>query len=117
MRVMIVDDSAFMRKRLGAMLVNNGYSIAGEASNGTDAIQLYDTCRPDIVLMDKTMPDMDGIEAVDAILKIHPDARFIMCTAMAQSGMVEEAKNLGVQSYLVKPMQEQDLINELKKYE
>lgn len=86
-RILIVDDAAFMRMMLKDILEKNGYQVVGEASNGIKAIELYKKDRPDIVTMDITMPEMDGIEALKEIMSFDPKANIIMCSAMGQQGM------------------------------
>ena len=97
------------------ILVNNGYEIAGEASNGAKAIELYKNERPDLVTMDITMPDMDGIAAVKEIIKIDPNAKIIMCSALGQQSMVMEAIKSGAKDFIVKPFQPDRVIEALKK--
>ena len=87
-KVLIVDDAAFMRMMIKDILEKNGYEICGEAANGVQAVELYNKEKPDVVTMDITMPDMDGIEAVKNIRAQYPDAKIIMCSAMGQQSMV-----------------------------
>lgn len=105
-RVMIVDDAMFMRRMLGDILAKSGqYEIVGEASNGVEAIACYKECKPDVVTMDVTMPEMDGIEAVKEIKKIDANARVVMVSAMGQQGMVIDAIQSGAKDFIVKPFQ------------
>jgi two-component system chemotaxis response regulator CheY len=110
-RILIVDDAAFMRAVLKNFFVNNGFEVVGEAENGKEAIQKYKEKLPDLITMDITMPEMDGIEAVKAIKKKAPDAKIVMCSAMGQSAMVVEAIQAGATDFIVKPFQE-DLVLE-----
>jgi len=103
--VLIVDDTLFMRASIRQMLEANGHSVAGEASNGVEAIEKYAKVNPDVILMDITMPDMDGLEALRRIKEIDPKAKVIMCTAMGQQAMVAKAVELGAQQFIVKPFQ------------
>lgn len=103
--VLIVDDTLFMRASIRQMLEANGHSVAGEASNGVEAIEKYAAVKPDVILMDITMPDMDGLEALRRIKEIDPNAKVIMCTAMGQQAMVAKAVELGAQQFIVKPFQ------------
>jgi len=103
--VLIVDDTLFMRASIRQMLEANGHSVAGEASNGVEAIERYAAVKPDVILMDITMPDMDGLEALRRIKEIDPNAKVIMCTAMGQQAMVAKAVELGAQQFIVKPFQ------------
>ena len=102
-RVLVVDDAAFMRMMIKNILVDGGFEIVGEAENGRDAIDLFRELRPDLVSMDITMPEMDGIEAVKAILEIDKDAKIIMCSAMGQQAMVIDAIQAGAKDFVVKP--------------
>ncbi|QCX32381.1 response regulator [Caloramator sp. E03] len=114
-KVLIVDDAAFMRMMLKDILTKNGYEIAGEASNGIKAIEIYKTEKPDIVTMDITMPEMDGIQAVKQIKAIDPNAKIIMCSAMGQQAMVMEAIKSGARDFIVKPFQPERVLEALKK--
>ncbi len=102
-RIMLVDDSSFMRMMLKKILENNGYTIICEASNGLEAVELYKQHQPDLVTMDITMEHMDGIEALREIKKDYPNANVIMCSAMGQQAMVMDALKSGAQDFIVKP--------------
>lgn len=104
-KVLIVDDAAFMRMMIKDILTKNGYEVIGEASNGLKAVELYKKERPDVVTMDITMPEMDGIEAVKAIKAFDAGARIIMCSAMGQQSMVMDAIRAGARDFIVKPFQ------------
>lgn len=114
-RVLIVDDAAFMRMMIRDILVKNGYEVAGEAANGSEAVLKYQELRPDVTTMDITMPEMDGITAVREIRKIDPNARIIMCSAMGQQAMVLDAIQAGARDFIVKPFQEDRVIDAIKK--
>ncbi|MGI6587749.1 MAG: response regulator [Peptococcia bacterium] len=103
--ILIVDDAAFMRMMLKEILKKNGYNVIGEAEDGTSAITKYKELKPDLVTMDITMPEMDGITAVKEIKKIDKDARIIMCSAMGQQAMVIDAIQAGARDFIVKPFQ------------
>ncbi|MBO2518749.1 MAG: response regulator [Firmicutes bacterium] len=103
MRVLVVDDTAFMRLTLRRTLERFGHEVVGEAADGEEAVQLYQELRPDLVTMDITMPKMDGITAIREIRKIDPRAKIIVCSAMGQKPMVIEALEAGAQDFLVKP--------------
>lgn len=114
-RVLIVDDAAFMRMMIKDILEKNGFEIVGEASNGIKAVELYKSEKPDVVTMDITMPDMDGIEAVKAIKAFDPAAKVIMCSAMGQQSMVMDAIRAGAKDFIVKPFQADRVLEAIKK--
>lgn len=101
--VLITDDTAFMRMTLRNVIEKNGYEVVGEAANGEEAITLYQELKPDLVTMDITMPKVDGITAIKEIMKIDPQAKIIVCSAMGQKPMVIEALSAGAKDFLVKP--------------
>ncbi len=112
-RVLIVDDAAFMRVSIKNMLSKNGYEVVGEAENGKVALQRYQELDPDIVTMDITMPEMDGLESLKAILALQPGAHVVMISAMGQESMVREAVLSGAKGFIVKPFKEDILISAL----
>lgn len=112
---MIVDDAIFMRMKLKDILEKNGYEVVAEAQNGADAIEKYRAERPEIVTMDITMPEMDGIEALRGIKRIDPSARVIMCSAMGQQAMVMEAIQAGALDFIVKPFETDRVIDSIQK--
>ena len=114
-RILIVDDAAFMRMMLRNMLEKEGFEIAGEAANGKKAIEVYQETNPDLVLMDITMPEMDGIESLRWIKKVNPKAKIIMCSAMGQQGMVMDAIKSGASDFIVKPFDNARVIESLNK--
>lgn len=114
-KVLIVDDAAFMRMMLKDILEKNGFEVIGEAPNGAKAVELYQSVKPDIVTMDITMPDMDGIEAVKKIKAIDSTAKIIMCSAMGQQNMVMEAIKAGARDFIVKPFQGDRVVEAIKK--
>ncbi len=114
-RVLIVDDAAFMRMLLKDIITKAGFEVVGEASNGKEAVEKYKELKPDIVTMDITMPEMNGIEAVKEIKKIDPNAKIIMVSAMGQQAMVIEAIQAGARDFIVKPFQPARVIEALKK--
>jgi two-component system chemotaxis response regulator CheY len=113
--ILIVDDAAFMRMMIKDILSKNGYTIAGEAENGKIAVDKYSETKPDLVLMDITMPEMDGIQALKAIKGIDPSATIIMCSAMGQQAMVIEAIQSGAKDFIVKPFQAERVLEAVKK--
>jgi len=104
-KVLIVDDAMFMRKMLGDMLKKEGYEIIAEAEDGQDAVEKFKEYKPDLVTMDIIMPDMSGIDAVKEIIKIDPNAKIIMVSAMGHQTLVIEAIQAGAKDYVVKPFQ------------
>ncbi|MDF2679369.1 response regulator [Brevibacillus choshinensis] len=114
-KVLIVDDAAFMRMMIKEILSKNGYSVVGEASDGAQAIEKYKELGPDLVTMDITMPEMDGIAALKEIKKIDPNARVIMCSAMGQQAMVIDAIQAGAKDFIVKPFQADRVLEAIKK--
>ena len=114
-RVLIVDDAAFMRSTIRMMLERNGIEVAGEAENGVTAIRRYDELQPEVVTMDITMPDMDGIRAVKEIMQHSPDAKIIMVSAIGQERLVREAILSGAKGFIVKPFEEAALIGSIRK--
>ena len=114
-RILIVDDAAFMRMMIKDIVSKNGYEVVGEAENGKKAIDMYNELKPDIVTMDITMPEMDGIEAVKEIKKNDGSARVIMCSAMGQQMMVMEAIQAGAKDFIVKPFQQDRVLQALEK--
>lgn len=114
-KVLIVDDAAFMRMMLKDILTKNGLEVIGEAVNGADAIEKYRELNPDVVTMDITMPEMDGITAVKQIKSFHPQANIIMCSAMGQQPMVLEAIQAGAKDFVVKPFQADRVMESITK--
>ena len=114
-RVLIVDDAAFMRMMIKDILEKNGFEIVGEGNNGIKAVELYKKEKPDIVTMDITMPDMDGIEAVKEIKAFDPAAKIIMCSAMGQQTMVMDAIRAGARDFIVKPFQPDRVLEAIRK--
>jgi len=114
-KVLVVDDAAFMRMMLKDILLKGGFEIAGEATNGAEAVRLYQELKPDLVTMDITMPEVDGIAAVKEIKKIDPNAKVVMVSAMGQQAMVIEAIQAGASDFIVKPFQPDRVLEALKK--
>jgi two-component system chemotaxis response regulator CheY len=113
--ILIVDDAAFMRMMIKDILSKNGYEIVGEAENGLKAVEKYNELKPDLVIMDITMPEMDGIQAVKKIKEIDGDATVIMCSAMGQQAMVIESIQSGAKDFIVKPFQADRVLEAVKK--
>lgn len=113
-KILIVDDATIMRLMLKHLFENNEFEVVGEASNGNEAVEMYTQHKPDLVTMDITMPDMDGITAVKKILAIDPNAKIIMCSAMGQVDKVKAAVMAGAKSFLVKPLQPERVLATVK---
>lgn len=113
--ILLVDDAAFMRMMIKDILTKNGYDVVGEAENGLKAVEKFKELSPDLVIMDITMPEMDGIQAVKAIREVSGDAKIIMCSAMGQQAMVIEAIQSGARDFIVKPFQADRILESVKK--
>lgn len=113
--ILICDDAAFMRMMIKDILTKNGYNVAGEAENGVKAVEKYNELKPDLVLMDITMPEMDGIQALKKIKETDSSALVIMCSAMGQQAMVIESIQAGAKDFIVKPFQADRVIEAVKK--
>ncbi len=114
-KILIIDDAAFMRTMLKDILTKGGYEVVGEAESGTTAIDKFKELQPDLVTMDITMPEMDGISAVKEIKKVNPNAVIIMCSAMGQQAMVIDAIQAGAKDFVVKPFQPDRVLDAVKK--
>ncbi len=113
--ILVVDDAAFMRMMIKDILTKNGYNVVGEAENGFKAVEKYNELKPDLVLMDITMPELDGIQALKQIKAQHPGAAIIMCSAMGQQAMVIESIQSGAKDFIVKPFQADRVLEAVKK--
>ena len=113
--ILIVDDAAFMRMMIKDILTKNGYNVVGEAENGAKALEKYNELKPDLVLMDITMPEVDGIKALKNIKAADSNAMVIMCSAMGQQAMVIEAIQAGAKDFIVKPFQAERVAEAVKK--
>ncbi|MEF3304826.1 response regulator [Paenibacillus sp. GYB003] len=114
-KILIVDDAAFMRMMIKDILTKNGYEVVGEAQDGAVAVEKYKDLKPDLVTMDITMPEMDGIAALKEIKKFDAGAKVIMCSAMGQQAMVIDAIQAGAKDFIVKPFQADRVIEAIKK--
>jgi two-component system, chemotaxis family, chemotaxis protein CheY len=113
-KILVVDDAAFMRMRCSKLLTDNGYDVV-EAENGLDAIAKYKASKPDAVLLDITMPEMDGLTALKEIRKVDPEAQVAMVTAMGQQSMIMDAIKSGAKDFVVKPFQPDRVLAAVKK--
>lgn len=111
MKILVADDAAFMRMMIKDIMTKEGHEVVAEAKNGLEAVQLYDKYTPDLVTMDITMPEMNGIDAIRAIRVKHQDAKIIVCSAMGQQEMVKDAIIAGAKDFIVKPFN-QDRVKE-----
>ena len=114
-KILIVDDAAFMRMMIKNILIKEGYDVVGEAENGAQAVEKYKELNPDLVTMDITMPEMDGISAVKEIMKINKGAKVVMCSAMGQQAMVIDAIQARAKDFIVKPFQPDRVIEAISK--
>ena len=113
--VLIVDDLTFIKMVLKDLVEKAGFRVVGEASDGEEAVRLYEEKKPDVVLLDITMPKMDGLAALKQILKIDPAARVIMCSALGQQRLIVQAIQLGAKDFIVKPFKPERVIGSIKK--
>ncbi len=114
-RVLIVDDAAFMRMMIRNILVSGGYEVVGNAENGVEAVELYERLKPDLVTMDITMPEKDGITAVKEIIALDSEAKIVMCSAMGQQALVIEAIQSGAKDFIVKPFRPDRVLEAINK--
>lgn len=114
-RILVVDDAAFMRMMIKNILTKFGYDVVGEAENGAIAVAMYEELKPDLVTMDITMPELDGIEAVKKIRSANPEALIIMVSAMGQQAMVMEAIQAGAKDFIVKPFQQDRILQAIER--
>ena len=115
-KILIVDDAAFMRMMIKKLLEKNGFEVVGEAIDGLEAIEKYRSLQPDLVMMDITMPNVTGLEALKAIKQEFPKAKIVMCSAMGQESYVIESIKSGALDFLVKPFQDDKVIETVKKH-
>jgi two-component system, chemotaxis family, chemotaxis protein CheY len=114
-RVLVVDDAAFMRKVVSDALASGGHEVVGEAGNGTEAVQRYQELSPELVTLDITMPEKDGLEALREIISLDPGARVLMCSALGQEAKVIESIQKGAKDFVVKPFQPAQLLEAVGK--
>ena len=114
-RVLIVDDAAFMRKMLGDVLAKGGHEVIGEGATGAEAITQFQSLRPDIMTLDITMPEKDGLSALREILTLEPGAKIVMCSALGQESKVLEAIKAGAKDFVVKPFQPDRVLDAIGK--
>jgi two-component system, chemotaxis family, chemotaxis protein CheY len=113
-KILIVDDAEFLRLRISKMLIGDGHQIA-EAENGAKAVDMYKTFQPNVILMDVTMPEMDGLSALKVIRSMDPKAQVIMLTALGQESVVLEAIKAGARDFIVKPFERERVMSAISK--
>ena len=113
--ILIVDDLTFIKMVLRDLVEKAGFHVVAEASDGEEAVRLYEEKRPDLVLMDITMPKMDGLSALKRIMAIDPAARVIMCSALGQQQLMVQAVQLGAKDFIVKPFRPERVLQSIKK--
>lgn len=114
-KILIVDDAAFMRMTIKKMLEAHNHIVIGEAENGIEAVKKFAELSPDVVLLDITMPEMNGVDALKRIKEMDKDAKVVICSAMGQQTMVAQAIQYGAKDFIVKPFQEDRLIAAVEK--
>ncbi|MBN1884146.1 MAG: response regulator [Candidatus Krumholzibacteriota bacterium] len=114
-RVLVVDDAIFMRKMITDILENNGLEVVGEADTGSGALESYKELKPDLVTMDIIMPEMNGIDAVREIMAVDSQARIVMCSALGQQALVQDALAAGAKDFLIKPFNPSRVIEVVSK--
>lgn len=113
--ILIVDDASFVRTMIKNILIKNGFNVVDEAENGAEAIEKYKELQPELIIMDIIMPEIDGIQATKEIKKLNPDAKIIMCSAVGQQDMIDEAIQAGAEDFIVKPFEAGRVIEAVKK--
>ncbi|MDY9920678.1 MAG: response regulator [Synergistota bacterium] len=114
-KILIADDSAYMRSILKDLLLRNGYDVIGEAQNGKEVLDLYGKLKPDVVAIDIMMPEMSGIQALKEIKENYPEARVVMSAAMGQQHLVVEAIRAGAADFFIKPVQAERVVEAIDK--
>ena len=110
-RVLVVDDAAFMRKMVTDALTKGGHEVVGEAGNGVEALSQYRDLKPDLMTLDITMPEKDGITTLKELIEVDPGAKVVMCSALGQESKVLESIKLGAKDFVVKPFQSDRVID------
>lgn len=114
-RILVVDDAAFMRKMVIDVLTGGGHEVIGEAANGNEAVARFQELRPDVMTLDITMPEKDGLTALREIIALDPSARVVMCSALSQESKVLEAVKSGAKDFIAKPFQAQRVLSAIEK--
>jgi two-component system chemotaxis response regulator CheY len=114
-RVLVVDDAAFMRKMVGDALAKGGHEVVGEAGDGNEAVARYQELRPEVTTLDITMPEKDGLAALQEIIALDPGARVVMCSALGQESKVLQSIKIGAKDFVVKPFQAERVLGAVDK--
>lgn len=114
-RVLVVDDAMFMRASIQKMLEANGHTLAAEAEDGREALKKYEEVQPDVVILDITMPGMNGLEVLRKMKKLDPAAKIIICSAIGYQATIAEAIECGAKDFIVKPFEASQLIAAIEK--
>ncbi len=114
-RILLADDLSFMRMVQKEILSGRGYDVVGEASDGLEAVEKYRILSPDVVILDITMPNMNGLDAMKKILEIDSDAKIIICSALGQQRLIVEAIKSGVKDFIVKPFKPERMFSAIEK--
>jgi two-component system chemotaxis response regulator CheY len=114
-RVMIVDDAEFTRMVIKDILLMHGHEVVAEVGDGEEAIQTYLEVKPDLVLMDIAMPDMDGKEALEKILFMDPQAKVVICSSLGQQALITESMKIGAMGFIVKPFETDGMLDVIRK--
>jgi two-component system chemotaxis response regulator CheY len=114
-RVLVVDDAAFMRKLVTAVITDGGHEVIGQAGTGVEAVERYLALRPDVTTLDITMPEKDGITALKEIIAEDPEARVVMCSALGQDSKVLESMEIGAKDFIVKPFEPESVLSAIDK--
>jgi two-component system chemotaxis response regulator CheY len=114
-RILVVDDAAFMRKMVSDALAKGGHEVVGEAGNGVEALAQFQALKPDLVTLDITMPEKDGLAALAEIMAADPSAKVVMCSALGQESKVLDAIKLGAKDFVVKPFQPDRVVDAVGK--
>jgi two-component system chemotaxis response regulator CheY len=114
-RILVADDASFMRQMIREIVAEEGHEVVAEASDGVEAIEQYKKHHPDLVTMDIVMPRRSGIDAVKGILEVDPTARVVMCSALGQETLVQEALQAGARDFIVKPFKPEAVTATLRK--
>jgi two-component system chemotaxis response regulator CheY len=114
-RILVVDDAAFMRRMVSDVLTSGGHEVVGEAADGNEAVERYQELRPDVMTLDITMPEKDGLTALRELIAIDPGATVVMCSALGQESKVLEAVKAGAKDFIAKPFEPQRVLTAIEK--